>query len=290
MLARLRGRRDLPSVATASCAGGSGRTLPHERQLSPPDPHVALRCPDSDSCLETVHMKTRAGTSVASQAVEVPAASSRVVTLKLAHRPARTLRHLHVENRSLTSSLALWPCSISPTCAVAALTGTRRSALSDVPIRPSRRMRAACIVVLRTTAALPVFLAAGGGGWWKGKDPTAPVERLQREWVDGTPTLYIGKAKSLRERVGELLQFSDGRPVRHWGGRLLWQLHGCQDLLLAWRQEPDCGGAETELIDEFPRALRPASLREPKARLPPSVTCKCGGDLNDRHLPARSGG
>lgn len=59
--------------------------------------HVALRCPDSDSCLGTVHIRTRAGTSVASQAVEVPAASSRVVTLELVHRPARTLRHLHVE-------------------------------------------------------------------------------------------------------------------------------------------------------------------------------------------------
>jgi hypothetical protein len=106
-------------------------------------------------------------------------------------------------------------------------------------------------VVLRTTGALPDFLAAGGGGWWKGKDPTVAVDRLQREWVNGTPTLYIGKAKSLRERVGELLQFSDGLPVRHWGGRLLWQLDGCQELLLAWRQEPDFAGAETDLIDEF---------------------------------------
>jgi hypothetical protein len=106
-------------------------------------------------------------------------------------------------------------------------------------------------VVLRASSGRPEFLAVGGGGWWKGNDPTVSIERLESRWVDGTPTLYIGKAKSLRERVGELLRFSDGEAVRHWGGRLLWQLGGAQDFLLGWREEPDFGGVETDLIDEF---------------------------------------
>jgi hypothetical protein len=106
-------------------------------------------------------------------------------------------------------------------------------------------------VVLRASSGRPEFLAVGGGGWWKGNDPTVSIERLESRWVDGTPTLYIGKAKSLRDRVGELLRFSDGEAVRHRGGRLLWQLGGAQDFLLGWREEPDFGGVETDLIDEF---------------------------------------
>jgi hypothetical protein len=108
-------------------------------------------------------------------------------------------------------------------------------------------------VVIRPLVGAPAFLASSRGGWWKGKDPTVPVERLEREWVPDTPTLYLGKAKSLRERIGELLQFSDGLPVRHWGGRLLWQLGGAQDFLLGWREEPDYAGVETDLIGEFLR-------------------------------------
>lgn len=65
-------------------------------------------------------------------------------------------------------------------------------------------------VVLRSATGQPVFLSTGGGGRWKGSDPTVPIERLEGRWIDGTPILYIGKAKSLRERVGELLRFSEG--------------------------------------------------------------------------------
>lgn len=105
-------------------------------------------------------------------------------------------------------------------------------------------------VVVRAAEGPPAFLTCGGG-WWKKKDPTVPLERLEREWVKGVPTLYIGKAMSLRGRVGELVRFADGEPVRHWGGRLLWQVERCEDFLLGWRAEPDYGAVETVLIDEF---------------------------------------
>jgi hypothetical protein len=61
--------------------------------------HVALRCVDSNPCVGTVDIRTRAGTTVSRQSIEVPAASSRVATLKLPHRPAASLRHLHVDVR-----------------------------------------------------------------------------------------------------------------------------------------------------------------------------------------------
>ena len=111
-------------------------------------------------------------------------------------------------------------------------------------------------VVLLSSPGRPGFRAASGGGHWKGKDPTVPQARLEREWVEQTATLYIGRATSLRERVGELLRFSDGLPVRHWGGRLLWQLEGCQDFLLGWRESPDFVSLEADLIDNFVEHFR----------------------------------
>ena len=130
-------------------------------------------------------------------------------------------------------------------------------------------------VIARTESGAPAFLESSRGGWWKKKDPSVPLDRLAREWVDGAQTLYIGKAKSLRQRVGELLCFADGEPARHWGGRLLWQAEQCEDLLLGWRRESDYAGVETDLIDEFfeefgrlPFAnLRRGDRRGPDARV-----------------------
>jgi hypothetical protein len=119
------------------------------------------------------------------------------------------------------------------------------------PEPPELPVASGVYVVVRTDDGQPAFLSRSGGGWWKKQDPSVPVDRLRREWVDGAQTLYIGKAKSLRERVGELLQFADGQPVRHWGGRLLWQMERCEDLVLGWREETDFAGVETDLIDEF---------------------------------------
>ena len=96
-------------------------------------------------------------------------------------------------------------------------------------------------VVVRTATGPPAFLERRGSGWWKGKDPTVPLERLEREWVEGAQTLYIAKAKSLRERVGELLEFARGLPKRHYGGRLLWRVERCEHLLVACRLEPRFG-------------------------------------------------
>jgi hypothetical protein len=91
--------------------------------------------------------------------------------------------------------------------------------------------------VVRTASGLPAFLERSDAGHWKGKDPTVTLERLGREWVDGAQTLYIGKAKCLRERVGLLLDFGRGDAVMHYGGRLLWQIESFEALLIVWRVE-----------------------------------------------------
>ena len=49
-------------------------------------------------------------------------------------------------------------------------------------------------VVVRPRAARRPFVERGGGGCWKGRDPTVPVERLEREWVYGAESVYSGKA------------------------------------------------------------------------------------------------
>jgi hypothetical protein len=68
--------------------------------------------------------------------------------------------------------------------------------------------------------------------------------------------LYIGKADDgqLRTRLSAYVRFGRGGSARHSGGRLIWQLHGAEDLLVAWRVlNPECTplDVETTLIEEF---------------------------------------
>jgi hypothetical protein len=37
----------------------------------------------------------------------------------------------------------------------------------------------------------------------------------------------------------------------HWGGRLLWQVERCENLLVAWLLAPNFAELESKLIDEF---------------------------------------
>lgn len=107
------------------------------------------------------------------------------------------------------------------------------------------------VYVLVADAIQPEFLPRSPAGWWKGRDPTVPIDRLATEWVDGVPTVYIGKADSLRSRLDLLTGFARGEAIMHWGGRLLWQLASSNELLVAWRLARDFGDLECDLIDEF---------------------------------------
>jgi len=82
-------------------------------------------------------------------------------------------------------------------------------------------------VVVQTADTEPDFLASNPGGRFKGRDPTIDVSALEANWVDGAEVVYIGKADKLRRR--QFAQFGAGKPIGHWGGRLIWQLPRSSD-------------------------------------------------------------
>lgn len=114
----------------------------------------------------------------------------------------------------------------------------RSSGYEQVPCQPG------VYVVYRESTAAPQFSASSSGGWFKGRDPSVGAQRLKAEWVPRAQVLYIGKAdirrrrkevEALRERVSEFGRFGAGEAIAHWGGRLIWQLAGAGNLLVAWR-------------------------------------------------------
>jgi hypothetical protein len=87
------------------------------------------------------------------------------------------------------------------------------------------------------------FLAKSVGGQFKKRDPSLLQAALEKEWIEDADVLYIGKAgpgstgnRGLRRRIQEFVDFGRGKPVGHWGGRLLWQLAESQSLVIAWKE------------------------------------------------------
>ena len=96
-----------------------------------------------------------------------------------------------------------------------------------------------------TAPTPPQFLAKSTAGIFKKKDPTLKPEALGAEWVDGADILYIGKAgpgskgnRGLRRQIQEFVDFGRGKPPAHWDGRLIWQLAGAKNLVIAWKELP----------------------------------------------------
>jgi predicted RNase H-like HicB family nuclease len=111
-------------------------------------------------------------------------------------------------------------------------------------------------VVLYEGEHRPNFLDASVGGWFKGKNPSVDKNLLVKKWVDGTNVVYIGKASStvgLRKRLKQYRDFGDGRRVGHKGGRYIWQIEGCDDLIVAWKcaTEVTAEQLEAQLQNEF---------------------------------------
>jgi hypothetical protein len=94
-------------------------------------------------------------------------------------------------------------------------------------------------------------LVKSPGGWFKGKDPTVDVSILESNWVNGSDVIYVGKADDLHRRLRQYIDFGAGRPVGHWGGRLIWQLSQSTDLLLAWTVDRAALAREAALISDF---------------------------------------
>ncbi len=121
----------------------------------------------------------------------------------------------------------------------------RASKLLDVPNKMG------VYLVLRLAAEAPVFLDRSPAGHFKGEEPVVPVEELQRNWVSGTPLMYVGKAggpaedATLQSRLGQYLAFGVGR--------LIWQLADAEDLVVCWKSTPTEVPREVEqrLVEKF---------------------------------------
>jgi hypothetical protein len=110
------------------------------------------------------------------------------------------------------------------------------------------------------------FAGRSCGGWFKGKDPSVPREALIANWVDDAEVVYIGKADQLRRRLTQFADFGAGRPVGHWGGRLIWQVSNVDALRVAWQETP--GRVPAEVESELIAAFRQAYGKPPFANDP----------------------
>jgi len=100
-------------------------------------------------------------------------------------------------------------------------------------------------VVTLSSCAPVAFLPQNPGGRFKGRDPTVPASALAANWTDAE-VVYIGKADQLRRRICQFADFGAGKPVGHWGGRLIWQLAEPDQLRIAWKETPDRVPVEVE--------------------------------------------
>lgn len=123
-------------------------------------------------------------------------------------------------------------------------------------------------MVLYVSNSIPVFLNIGSGpSLYKKKDnPNVSTELLGNCWVKNSKVIYIGKAggknskgeetrATLRKRLGTYLSFGQGKDVRHWGGRYIWQIKDPTSLIVCWKSTPfeDPRDIENKLILEFKR-------------------------------------
>jgi hypothetical protein len=110
--------------------------------------------------------------------------------------------------------------------------------LSRVRDEDTVPQRGGVYVVARTSNKPPDFLDSNPGGRFKQRDPTVTAQALAANWVDRAGIVYIGKADELRRRLRQFADFGAGKPIGHWGGRLIWQLADSETLLIAWKETP----------------------------------------------------
>jgi hypothetical protein len=122
----------------------------------------------------------------------------------------------------------------------------REGELAAVPSDPG-------IYMVLTPPGPSAFEEESCGGHFKDRDPSVSVSLLETKWVETAPVLYIGKANNLRRRLREYCVFGEGRRIGHWGGRFVWQLRGCQTLVVTWMPTPgeDPRKVEQEMISRF---------------------------------------
>ena len=132
-----------------------------------------------------------------------------------------------------------------------------RELMQDITIVPKKK---GIYLVLCPDEKSPVFVEKGTGGFFKEKDPNVSIQELEENWIEGESILYIGKAggntskATLQSRIAQYMRFGQGKPVGHWGGRLIWQLKDAKDLLVCWKvlkQEEEPREEERKMIESF---------------------------------------
>ena len=121
-------------------------------------------------------------------------------------------------------------------------------------------------LVLYISNQNPQFLKVGSGPtlYKKKTDPNVSIDELKSNWVDDTIVINIGKAgglnkqqfegkETLKSRLTTYLSFGQGKDVRHYGGRLIWQLFDSNNLVVCWKPTPlsEPRDLEASLIKEF---------------------------------------
>ena len=108
---------------------------------------------------------------------------------------------------------------------------------------------------MRLKDSEPEFLEQGTGGFFKKKEPRNPnvsIAELRDNWVPNEAIIYIGKATSLKSRLGSYLRFGGGKFATHWGGRYIWQLKDSRELLVCWKEtDENPRVVEEEIIAQF---------------------------------------
>lgn len=136
-----------------------------------------------------------------------------------------------------------------------AISALQTSECCEIPRLPGVYM------VVRPNPVNPDFLGESTGGHFKGKNPAVAVALLKGKWVEDALVLYVGKAggpgaiATLNSRIRLYMQFGQGKPVGHWGGRYIWQLRHSGNLLVCWKTSDAAPRTvENGLIQEFERA------------------------------------
>ena len=113
--------------------------------------------------------------------------------------------------------------------------------------------------VLYNENKYPEFLEVGTGGFHKGKNLNYPISKLEKNWVENTLVINIGKAggdrnkSTLEKRLKLYFSFGKGNDAPHRGGRSIWQLKNSSKLIVCWKilTTEDPRQTEKELIRNF---------------------------------------
>lgn len=109
-------------------------------------------------------------------------------------------------------------------------------------------------MVLRRGVSKPVFLIKGSGGYYGGIEPNISIDELEKQWIDNSLVVYIGKAKNIKKRLSTYRRFGEGKSAAHYGGRHIWQIRNAMnDLIVCWKitTGEDHDKIESDLISDF---------------------------------------